>query len=229
MYFSKQVKTKIEKLISCKNESFFTADFFVKKTKKQKIIKKRDFVAFFLQFFRLLADIVRGLTAKHKERSVHLKKELTSKEKLFCTYYCLGRNAREAAAKSGYHFAEKTAAKLLKRKEILAYIKKNDKSNIKSTADVSAGYYRLAFGCVSDAIGLLFLEDFSKESIEKMDLFNVSEIKRQKGGAIEVKFFDRLKALEKLSEISTKDEKAAVSIYSAIEKSADALRENCNE
>lgn len=158
-----------------------------------------------------------------------MKKELTSKEKLFCTYYCLGRNAREAAAKSGYHFAEKTAAKLLKRKEILAYIKKNDKSNIKSTADVSAGYYRLAFGCVSDAIGLLFLEDFSKESIEKMDLFNVSEIKRQKGGAIEVKFFDRLKALEKLSEISAKDEKAAVSIYSAIEKSADALRENCNE
>lgn len=76
---------------------------------------------------------------------------------------------------------------------------------------------------------MLFLEDFSKESIEKMDLFNVSEIKRQKGGAIEVKFFDRLKALEKLSEISTKDEKAAVSIYSAIEKSADALRENCNE
>lgn len=158
-----------------------------------------------------------------------MKKELTPKEKLFCTYYCQGRNAREAAAKSGYHFAEKTAAKLLKRKEILAYIKKNDKSSIKSTADVSAGYYRLAFGCVSDAIGLLFLEDFSKENIESMDLFNVSEIKRQKGGAIEVKFFDRLKALEKLGEISTKSEQTADSIYNAIEKSAQALKESRDE
>ena len=37
--------------------------------------------------------------------------------------------------------------------------------------------------------------------IERLDLFNVSEIKRVKGGGVEVRLFDRLKALEKLAEL----------------------------
>ena len=37
--------------------------------------------------------------------------------------------------------------------------------------------------------------------IEKLDLFNVSEIRRIKGGGVEIKIFDRLKALEKLYEL----------------------------
>ena len=110
-----------------------------------------------------------------------MKKELTSKEKLFCTYYCLGRNAREAAAKSGYHFAEKTAAKLLKRKEILAYIKKNDKSNIKSTADVSAGYYPLRLGVFQMLSACCFLKTFQKKALRKwiFSMFRKSKGKKE--------------------------------------------------
>ena len=41
----------------------------------------------------------------------------------------------------------------------------------------------------------------SADEIEKLDLFNVSDIKRPKGGGIEIKFFDRLRALEKLASL----------------------------
>lgn len=159
-----------------------------------------------------------------------MKKELTEKEKLFCEFYCRSRNGREAAARSGFRFAEKTAAKLLKRKDILSCIAKTDKSKKNGSADITAGYYRLAFGCVSDAVSLLFDEELTKEKIETLDLFNVCEIKRQKGGAIEIKFFDRLKALEKLSQLSENScDGRGNSLYYAIEKSAAALGEDANE
>ena len=41
-----------------------------------------------------------------------------------------------------------------------------------------------------------------------MDLFLVSEIKRPKDGSMEIKFFDRLKALEKLTDDSEKEDRA---------------------
>ena len=47
--------------------------------------------------------------------------------------------------------------------------------------------------------------------LAESDLFNVSEIKRVKGGGVEIKFFDRQKALEKLEELDARlksDEKA---------------------
>lgn len=158
------------------------------------------------------------------------KKELTAKEQLFCTYYCLDRNGREAAAKSGYRAPQKSAARLLKRKDILAFIKSADEKTKKRNADISAGYYRLAFGCVADAVRLLFDDSITEKELEGMDLFSVSEIKRQKGGGIEIKFFDRLKALEKLESLCLSDAgSTAKAFYSAIEKGAQALRENENE
>jgi hypothetical protein len=38
--------------------------------------------------------------------------------------------------------------------------------------------------------------------MESLELFNVSEIKKPKGGGIEIKFFDRLKALEHLEALA---------------------------
>lgn len=88
------------------------------------------------------------------------------------------------------------------------------------------GYSRLAFGCVSDAVSLMFSEEATPEEIERLDLFAVSEIKRKKNGDIEIKFFDRLKALDKLRELSTGSDPAAMTLYSAIEQGAKALRED---
>ena len=160
------------------------------------------------------------------ERRIAIK-ELTSKEKLFCTYYSSGRNGREAAVKSGYIFPEKAAVKLLRRREITEEIASVDKQREATEKDIAIGYQRLAFGCISDAVCLLFSDEVSREEIEKMDLFNVSEIKRKKGGDIEIKFFDRLKALEKLSDIGNVHRENEVSpLFSAIEKGAKALKDD---
>lgn len=132
--------------------------------------------------------------------------------------------------KSGYMFPERSALRLLRRTDIAQEIARIDKQRQTTQNDIAIGYQRLAFGCISDAINLLFSDEISREEIEKMDLFNISEIKRKKGGDIEIKFFDRLKALEKLQDthaISAKAEES--SLYSAIEQGAKALRDDSYE
>lgn len=60
------------------------------------------------------------------------------------------------------------------------------------------GLRRLAFGRNNDAAALAFAETVTPEMIEQADLFGVSELKVGKG-VVEIKFFDRLKALDLLS------------------------------
>ena len=132
--------------------------------------------------------------------------------------------------KSGYMFPERSALRLLRRTDIAQEIARIDKQRETTQNDIAIGYQRLAFGCISDAVCLLFSDEVSREEIEKMDLFNISEIKRKKGGDIEIKFFDRLKALEKLQDtyaVSAKAEES--SLYSAIEQGAKALRDDSYE
>ena len=119
---------------------------------------------------------------------------------------------------------EKSAVRLLRKKEIQNEIQRLDKKRQRSEADISAGYFRLAFGCVSDAIKLIFSEDISEEKIERLDLFNIAEIKRKKCGDVEIKFFDRLKALQQLYEMSEGSDSGEASIFDAIRKGASALR-----
>jgi hypothetical protein len=74
----------------------------------------------------------------------------------------------------------------------------NDKKNL-----IWNGFERLAFGNINDAVLLVFSDELPPPStISKLDLFNVSELKRVKGGGVEVKIFDRQKALEKMLEYS---------------------------
>ncbi len=108
-------------------------------------------------------------------------------------------------------------------------IEKNLKRHKNDWSNIASGFYRLAFGCVSDAIRLMFSDNIDPETVDGLDLFNIAEIKRKKGGDIEIKFFDRLKALEKLQNINNATDNNDNSFYSAIEKSAAALKENCFE
>lgn len=159
-----------------------------------------------------------------------LIKDLSPREKQFCIWYSRSRNPREAAVRAGYLFPEKTALRLLRRKEVREEIGSVDKQQRTTDKDISLGLTRLAFGCVSDAVSLLFKDEVTDSDLEKMDLFNVSEIKRKKNGEMEIKFFDRLKALEKLSDItdmSSSDENN--SIFKAIAKGAAALKDECYE
>lgn len=87
------------------------------------------------------------------------------------------------------------------------------------------GYKRLAFGSAADALKLIFREEPpTDEEIEQMDLFNISEIKKPKGGGLEIKFFDRLKPLERLSEMTANEgENSALPFYEALNNGAKAL------
>lgn len=96
---------------------------------------------------------------------------------------------------------------------------------------VISGLKRLAFGSCSDAVYLVFADELPPpDVIDKLDLFNVSEIKRVKGGGVEVKLFDRLKALEKLFEFENtcSDRGDAQSLIAAL-TGRSAEEENCFE
>jgi hypothetical protein len=87
----------------------------------------------------------------------------------------------------------------------------------------TTGYERLAFGSISDSVKLLFPENLSHEDLEKMDLFNISEIKKSKDGAMEIKFFDRLRALEKLEHIDMEQKGDKDPFYYALEQGIKKL------
>lgn len=86
---------------------------------------------------------------------------------------------------------------------------------------VEQGLLEIALGSVSDAVSLLFMtENEALEKLPKLKLMNVSEIKRPKGGGTEIKFFDRLKALERLMQNYDGANDGSLSFYEALEKSA---------
>lgn len=163
-----------------------------------------------------------------KEEEMKTKK-LTTKEQLFCHSFALYANAREAASKSGYASPERAGMKLMARKEI-----RDEISRIRSlktgNEEIICGLKRLAFGSVADCLKLILCDTQENFDTEKMDFFNIAEIKKPKGGGLEIKFFDRLKALEKLSQIcESNDDDSSMPFYEAIRKSAKALEGKRNE
>ncbi|MCL2513208.1 MAG: terminase small subunit [Oscillospiraceae bacterium] len=150
---------------------------------------------------------------------------LKEKELLFCRLYSETLNPREAAARAGYLIRpEYNAFKLLNDPKITEKLEELSNSGREAAGDAAAGLRRIAFGSVSDAVTLLYAENADKEQIEQLDLFNVAEIKRPKGGGMEIKFFDRIKALEKLMAVSDGGGKGAGTFIEALERSAKALQ-----
>lgn len=150
------------------------------------------------------------------------KKNLTAKEKLFCALYVSLGNPAEAAGAADYEHPYKNALLLLQRDDILEYIESLYlKMNRTLSLKTRSGYERLAFGNVSDAVRLLFSADPLSENLNQFDLFNVAEIKRPKDGAMEIKFFDRIRALEKLELASSEQQHSASDFYNALLGSAN--------
>ncbi len=67
------------------------------------------------------------------------------------------------------------------------------------------------------------MENPPSEQLKDMDLFSVSEIKKPKDGAMEIKFFDRLKALEKFEILSLSNSEDKNPLYEALNKGAEKL------
>ena len=156
------------------------------------------------------------------------KKRLTQKEKQFCFFYVNTGNIEESAYKAGYgKKSKKYGSKLIRREEINLEIEKLYEQKKKNLLYMAcSGYERLAFGNITDAIKLVFAGNIDLLKIDEMDFFNVSEIKKLKDGAMEVKFFDRIKALEKLQQMNFSDQKQALSFYNAIERGTNIFSEN---
>lgn len=146
---------------------------------------------------------------------------LTQKEKDFCRFFCFCKNPREAAAKAGFVFPERAGLKLLQKNEIKQEIG-SVSGEFERLADSADGLRRIAFGSVTDAVKLAV---FGAEAVnvEELDLFSVSEIKMPKGGGMEIKFYDRIKALEALANINDGGEDNSAPFIEAIVKGSAVL------
>ncbi len=148
-----------------------------------------------------------------------MKTKLKPKEELFCRLVAEACSPTEAAARSGYAAPKKAADRLLARREIRNTI---DAFAAKHRQlDAAAGYSRIAFGGISDAVRLLYSDEMP-ENIDALDLYAISEIKRSKNG-VEIKFHDRIKALDKLSDLSAPEGDKAEPFYKALEMGAMRL------
>ncbi|WP_295209293.1 terminase small subunit [Ruminococcus sp.] len=129
---------------------------------------------------------------------------MTERSKLFARLFFHLRNLREAAQRLGVERknAENEGAALLHSEGVAEEIRRLENEDVQTTAYVKTGLSRLAFGCVNDAVRLIFDENVTAEEVMGYDFFNVSEIKKNAKGDIEVKFFDRQRALEKLVELA---------------------------
>lgn len=156
----------------------------------------------------------------------HSKNLLTAKELTFCHQYIKTGNPTEAARLSGYRGnLEKKGTELLSKHEIYESIEKIFKEKKKDLMyKAITGYERLAFGNISDCVKLLFSENIKPADLDKMDLFNISEIKKPKDGAMEIKFFDRLRALEKLEQIDMEQKSDKEPFYTVLEKGMQKLK-----
>ncbi|HAQ63259.1 MAG TPA: terminase small subunit [Ruminococcaceae bacterium] len=150
-----------------------------------------------------------------------MKNSLTKKEKNFCRFYVTLQNSREAASNAGYGMLSRLAGeKLLMKKEVKDEIARLNKLN-EDLSCAKQGFRRLAFGSVADAIRLI---DGERDNLDSMDLFMVSDIKLVKGGGMEVKFYDRQKALESLASLEQMTSAdGSLPIYRALENSARAI------
>lgn len=150
---------------------------------------------------------------------------MTRKEDKFCCFYSSNGNVRLSAVMAGYsNNPEQTGQQLLTRGDIARKVKEYRDTRINDLKLMALlGYERLAFESIADCIQLLYMETPSLQKLEAMDLFMISEIKKPKDGAMEIKFFDRIKALEKLSEAQEDTHEKSLPFYKALERSADML------
>ncbi len=143
-------------------------------------------------------------------------------------FYAQNGNPEESARLAGYANPQKDGSLLLIREDIAEYMNSLYKQNGQYLSQKAvSGYERLAFGNVADAVKLMFADSF--DNLESYDLFNVAEIKRPKENCMEIKFFDRLKALEKLEQYGQEGEKGPADFYQALVGGMEKLSDTNGE
>lgn len=123
----------------------------------------------------------------------------------FCEWLAALGNPFEAARRAG--LAEESALRMLHAPTCTRILRRMTAQPSADRASVLAGLSRLAFGAANDAARLVFAQEPPTDSmIAALDLFQVSEMKRDKAGGVEIRLFDRQKALERLLEITAEND-----------------------
>ena len=147
------------------------------------------------------------------------------KERLFCRLVADGYSPQDAAVRSELpNPVKRSADRLMHRTDIRECIRNFAQEDALCSA--KAGYRRIAFGSIADAVKLCI--GAVEGDIDSLDLFCVQELKCTDKG-VEVKFFDRIKALERLGEVSGGDTDSALPFYRALEQGARALGGDTDE
>lgn len=86
---------------------------------------------------------------------------------------------------------------------------------------------QLALGSVSDPIRLLmYSNDLSERQLKRLNLLNVVDIKRTAGCVSEIKFADRLKAIQCLMAFAEKDSDKSSEFIKALMRSAESTEDD---
>ena len=150
---------------------------------------------------------------------------LKHREAEFCRLTAVLGDPLKAAERAGYKYPDKAWPELLTRSDIADEIHKTAQEVSRVFRDtLMCGVYRLMTADNCDAVKLLYRGDISDKEIDEMNLSGVAEMKRTDKG-VELKFFDRLKALDKLGELgdTVAESRSAGGLLEAMRLSAEAL------
>lgn len=78
---------------------------------------------------------------------------------------------------------------------------------------------------VNDVVRLAFMDETNLRTIKSMDLGCLTELKRKSDGTVEMKFIDRVDALEKLFDMAGKSGNGAEKFFKALEQTAQNSEE----
>lgn len=152
---------------------------------------------------------------------------LTKVQKKFLYQFFKSRNIEEAAASCGFSqdAAYEEGMKILSHPQAFGFLASMAVTLKKAAGStVEDALERLINGRINDAVILAETspEELTEADIRRLDLYNVSEFKIGKG-VCEIKFADRLKAIEKLNEIRSGKavDDLAQSFFDAIDKAAE--------
>lgn len=152
--------------------------------------------------------------------------DLVQAKKLFCIFVARGFEPEEAAVRSGIPIngdPARTACLLLGEYGLRRRIARLTKALAfcAPAARARSGLERLALGA-----------GYGREEVQLADgadplppdlLFHLAEVKYPKGGGVELKFFDRLKALSLLAGLEGEGGEAESPLLDALSRSANAL------
>lgn len=128
---------------------------------------------------------------------------------LFALFYASGKSVKEAGILAGFSHdeAEAEGIKLLKLRSVQKLVKRYTQNGLSGTDGIKTGLRRLAFGEINDIMEVVLSDEpIGLNRLFKMNFYNISEVKKVKGGGLEVKLFDRQRAMEKLLEIYQSEE-----------------------